>query len=207
MGRRPNGLAYDPGRRLLLAANVGEPASLSLIALDLKREIARIPVPGRTRWAVFDPAREAFLVNIMDPARIVIVQAAEPDRIARAFDVPSNGPHGLDLDVARRRLYCACDGGAVIVLDADTGSMLGERPLSGSPDVVFLDPDLRLLYVASGDPGTIDVFDTRELALVETVPTEPGAHTLALDPASHKVYAFLPASHRAEVFLPVGVPA
>jgi len=32
------------------------------------------------------------------------------------------------------------------------------------------------------------------------VPTEAGAHTLALDRKRSKVYAFLPQSHRAAVF-------
>ena len=35
---------------------------------------------------------------------------------------------------------------------------------------------------------------------VEVVPTERGAHTIALDMAGHRVYAFLPESHRASVF-------
>ena len=34
----------------------------------------------------------------------------------------------------------------------------------------------------------------------ETIPTEPGAHTLSLDAARHLVCAFLPASHRAAVY-------
>jgi hypothetical protein len=33
------------------------------------------------------------------------------------------------------------------------------------------------------------------------VPTEAGAHTLALDRKRNKVYAFLPRSHRAAVFV------
>ena len=62
VGLRPNGLAYDPGRRLLLAANVGEPSrpgsfSLSMVDVGDRAMIADIPVPGRTRWTVFDGDR------------------------------------------------------------------------------------------------------------------------------------------------------
>src|SRR5215470_16008455 len=50
VGVRPNGLAYDPGRRLLLAANVGDPAipnsyTLSMVALDRRAMIADVTVP------------------------------------------------------------------------------------------------------------------------------------------------------------------
>src|SRR5262249_52498860 len=65
VGIRPNGLAYDPVRRLVLAANVGDPAiagsfTLSMVALDKRAMIADVAVPGRTRWTVYDPERERF---------------------------------------------------------------------------------------------------------------------------------------------------
>jgi len=208
VGRRPNGLAYDPGHRLLLAANVGdtagegEPASVSVVSVDERREIARLAMPGRTRWAIFDPRAACFFVNIADPARIVRLESDHPDRLAGTIEIPAAGPHGLDADVARRRLYCACDAGTLVVLDLDTGSVLAEHPLSGTPDVVFLDATLRLLYVAVGDPGVIDLFRTDTDTLAGSVRTGKGAHTLAFDPSSHLVYSFLPLSHSAEVFLP-----
>jgi hypothetical protein len=37
--------------------------------------------------------------------------------------------------------------------------------------------------------------------VIETVPTEPAAHTLGIDPGRHAVYAFLPDSHGAAVYL------
>jgi len=42
---------------------------------------------------------------------------------------------------------------------------------------------------------------SKGLDLIETVPTEKGAHTTAFDPAQNKIYAFLPQSHRAAVFV------
>jgi hypothetical protein len=70
----------------------------------------------------------------------------------------------------------------------------------GAPDVVFLDAALGRLYVAIGDPGVIEVFDTMPLRRHETLPTEPGAHTLSFDAARHIVCAFLPGTHRAAVY-------
>jgi len=76
--------------------------------------------------------------------------------------------------------------------------------LSGAPDVIFFNPALQHLYVAVGDPGVIDVFETTGLARIETIPTEKGAHTLAFDAQRNQVYAFLPQSHRAAVYLDPG---
>ena len=93
-----------------------------------------------------------------------------------------------------------CDAGVLLEVDADSGAILGAEPLAGVPDVVFLDAALDRLYVAIGDPGVIEVFDTRPLRRHQTVPTEPGAHTLSFDATRHVVCAFLPASHRAAVY-------
>jgi DNA-binding beta-propeller fold protein YncE len=54
VGIRPNGLAFDPARGHVLAANVGDPSipgsfTLSLVDIEDRKMIASIPVPGRTR--------------------------------------------------------------------------------------------------------------------------------------------------------------
>ena len=54
--------------------------------------------------------------------------------------------------------------------------------------------------MAIGEPGVIDVIDTRTLRLAESKQTEEGAHTLALDRKRSKLYAFLPETHRAAVY-------
>jgi hypothetical protein len=88
----------------------------------------------------------------------------------------------------------------LLEVHADGGTILGAEAIAGVPDVVFLDAVLGRVYVAIGDPGVIDVFDTTPLRRRETIPTELGAHTLSFDATRHLVCAFLPASHRAAVY-------
>jgi hypothetical protein len=126
VGLHPNGLAYDAMRRLILVANVGDPAipgshTLSVVDLDRRTVQAEIEVAGRTRWAIYDPESEAFYVNIADPPQIAIVEARDPSRLARVFAIPAAGPHGLDLDPATHRLFCACDARTLVTLDARSG--------------------------------------------------------------------------------------
>jgi hypothetical protein len=133
-------------------------------------------------------------------ACIVVIEGGRPDRVARSIAIPAAGPHGLDLDPLTGWLYCACDDARIIGIDPRRGAVQGEVHLTGAPDVIFIDSILRHLFVASGTPGTIDVIDIDVLALVDTLETEPGAHTMGFDPRSHKLYALLPRSHRAKVF-------
>jgi DNA-binding beta-propeller fold protein YncE len=166
-----------------------------------RERIAEVKAPGRTRWAMYDEALGMFFVNIASPARIIAIDARDPTKIAREYEIPAAGPHGLGLDSATGRLLCACDAGVLIAIDTASGRVIGDVPLSGVPDVVFLHPQFGRLYVAVGDPGVIDVIDVGRMRTEEVVPTEAGAHTLALDQKRNKVYAFLPQSHRAAVFV------
>jgi DNA-binding beta-propeller fold protein YncE len=206
VGVKPNGVAFDSDRGLLVVANVGDPAisdsyTASVVDVGRKERIAEIKVPGRTRWAIYNPAIETFFINIASPARIVAIDARVPIKVSKEYEVPAEGPHGLELDPAMGRLLCACDAGILFAIDAASGRVLGDVPLSGAPDVIFLNPRSGHLYVAIGDPGVIDVIDIAKMRREEVVPTEAGAHTLALDRKRSKVYAFLPQSHRAAVFV------
>ena len=206
VGIRPNGLAYDTKRGQLLVAHVGMAdvtgsTTVSVIKVSEKRILSTLPVAGRTRWTIFDAGSNNFYVNIASPAEIVVIHADQPDTITCTFPIPVTGPHGLDIDSETQRLFCACDGGQLVVLDAHSGTILHQEPISGVPDVIFFNSERQHLYIAVGNPGVIDVFDTQQMCLLETIDTEPGAHTLAFDPVHNKVYAFLPESHRAAVYV------
>lgn len=206
VGIRPNGLAFDHTRGLLLAANVGSPDvpssfTVSIVDIERGRMIHSVPVPGRTRWTVFDPTSDCFYVNIADPFEIVVIDAADPTYVSRSIEIPAKGPHGLDFDSATHRLFCACDAGQLFALEAGSGKILLEADLSGTPDVIFFNSELKHLYVAVGEPGVVDLFDSDSFKHLDTITTEQGAHTIGFDAARNKVYAFLPASHRAAVYL------
>src|SRR2546428_349261 len=148
----------------------------------------------------YDEVMAAFYVNIADPPLIVGIDANYPSGIRETFEIPSKGPHGLDLDARARQLFCACDEGKLVAVHLDTGEARLIGDLSGTPDVVSFNRALQRVYVAVGSPGVVDVFDAARMRILEAVPTEKGAHTLAFDHRKNMVYVFLPATHRALVY-------
>lgn len=202
VGAHPNGLAWDPTRRRLFVFNLGDPpgegCTLTVVELaGTTRVAAELPLPGRPRWAVFDPERDRVYANVRDPAQILVIDPAS-GATERTLDVPGDGPHGLWLD--RGRLFCAADGGELVVLERDSGAVLRTLPLAGVPDVVMHDPAGQRLYVAIGDPGVVCSFDSERLEPLETVETEPGAHTIAWEPDGRSLYVFCPQSSGAAVY-------
>jgi hypothetical protein len=201
VGPHPNGLAYDRRRRRLYSFNLGEPVgencTASIVDIDTLQVVGELPLPGRPRWATYDNERDRVYANIRDPAEIVVVDCARAE-IERTMPVPSEGPHGLWLD--RERLFCAADGGSLVVLNRDSGAVVNQLPLPGVPDVIMLDPELERLYVAIGEPGVICSFDSERLEPLETVATEAGAHTCGWDPVGRCLYVFCPASSGVAVY-------
>jgi DNA-binding beta-propeller fold protein YncE len=205
VGGFPNGLAYDPSMGLLLAANVSKlddpnPVTISTVEVNNHAMISDIPVPGRTRWTVYDRESDRFYVNISNPSQIIATSPHNPKRITSIYDIPATGPHGLDLDSVNRRLFCACDQGGLFVIDLHLNAVSKASDLAGQPDVIFHNGHLNHLYVAIGDPGLIQVFDTKTMTLLQTVMTESGTHTIGFSQTRNKVYAFMPSTHRAAVY-------
>ena len=196
-GPRPNGLAWNSRAGTLLVADVEDfRARLHRIDGTAAGDVA---LPGRPRWCVYEAEADRFLVNVRDPACVAVVAGAPP-RVVERWPVSSAGPHGLDIDPVGGRAFVACDGGAVSVLDLGTGREVSSIDIAGPPDAIWFNLERRLLYVAIGRPGVVDVIDTAAMGRSEQIATEEGAHTTAFDRVRQRLAVFLPRSCRAAVY-------
>src|SRR5262249_48587455 len=134
VGPHPNGLAFDRRRRQLYAFNLGEPlgenCTASVVDVESLALVGELELPGRPRSAASEEERHCLSANIRAPAEISVIGCGR-GRIEAALAVPAAGPHGLWLD--RDRLFCAADGGQLVVLDRD-GDVLTSLALPGVPD-------------------------------------------------------------------------
>jgi DNA-binding beta-propeller fold protein YncE len=204
VGPRPNGLAWDVRRKRLLVADVHENAVQLVDPItdardQANRTQATTGLPGRPRWCVYDERADAFLVNIREPACVVVLAAQTAAETGR-WPLSVAGPHGLDIDGARRLAFVACDGGMVVAVDLAMGQEVGHVPIAGAPDAIWYNSRRERLYVAIEDPGVLAVVNTRTMTVDEEIPTEVGAHTSAYDDRRQRVYVFQPSTCRAAVY-------
>jgi len=197
-GARPNGLAWDLTRRRLLVADVQDDHA-RLFDPETEDVVTAVALPGRPRWCLYDRRGDRFLVNIADPAQVVVL-AADTLMAAPSLPVAHRGPHGLALDDVTGHLFVACDSGDLAVLDPASGAVRHTMPIAGPPDVLWLNAARQRLYIAMGAPGVVQVLDTQTMTLVEEIATEDGAHTLTFDEDRQRLYVFLPRSGRAAVY-------
>src|SRR5205823_2919231 len=106
-------------------------------------------------------------------------------------------PDGIAYVPTAGKVYVSNEvGGSETVLDARTGRLLGTVPVSGQAGNVAYDPGLGRLYVA-GESGAVSVLEQRGQTLRELgrAKLASGAHTVAVDGETHRVFFPLPERH------------
>ncbi|HMC76929.1 MAG TPA: hypothetical protein VKH34_07340, partial [Vicinamibacterales bacterium] len=107
---------------------------------------------------------------------------------------PCEGPTGIAYDKASNRIFSGCDKTSVVV-DAATGKVVASIKNGTRVDALGWDAAKQLIYIPNGGEGNVTVVhqdSADKYSVVATVPTVPGAKTIAVDPATHRVYLFQP---------------
>jgi len=101
-------------------------------------------------------------------------------------------PRALAVDERNRRLFVACDSMKLQVLDAHSGSVVASLPISQGTDAVGYDPERGMIYVSNGaGVGSVTIIKqhlTDSYAVVQELPTQARARTLAVNPTNGEVY-------------------
>jgi DNA-binding beta-propeller fold protein YncE len=102
----------------------------------------------------------------------------------------------LLVDSASRRVYISRST-HVMVVDADTGALVGDIPDTPGVHGVALVPDLDKGYTSNGRGASATVFDTKTLKTLGTVKVGQNPDAITYDAESKRVFTFNGASHDA----------
>ena len=100
----------------------------------------------------------------------------------------------MAFDAERHRVFAGCRGKAMVVLDTETGKVMTSVPIGEGVDGIGFDPGTGPAYSSNGD-GTLTVVQEASpgrFEVAETVITQRGSRTMAIDPKTHNIY--LPAA-------------
>jgi hypothetical protein len=193
-GPRPNGVAFVSPLRAAVVACIGDEThkpQLQVLGLEGDRRWS-IDLPGRPRWCVVDAKAERVFLAIREPSMVLVAQLPGLNAVQHWL-LPSGGAHGMDINHGAGLLYVACDSGSLVEVDAQSGEMRREWPLSGVPDATFFNPKSGLVHVAIGEPGLIQSVDPLTGTSTQFI-TAIGAKTTALIEPD-RLYVFSP-QHR-----------
>ena len=191
-GTNPDAILYEPYSKRILTFN-GKSANVTAIDAATRKVVGTIAVSGKPEVAVSDGRGRVF-VNIEDRNSIAVIDATTL-AVSKYWSLGTcDGPTGLAIDQQRNRLFSVCQNKKMIVVDANSGSVVQELPIGSSVDGAAFDAGLNLAFSSNGE-GTLTVVksdDSGRFAVADTVGTQKSARTIALDSTTHRIY--LPAA-------------
>ncbi len=186
-GTNPDAIVFEPVSKTVWAFN-GRSKNVSVIATADRKVIATIALPGKPEFAAAD-SKGTIFVNIEDKNEIVRLDVASRKMTAEWPLTGCDSPSGLAFDRAGQRLFSVCDGKKMAITDANTGKSLATPTIGDGPDAAGYDAKHKLAFSSNGD-GTLTVVDAsgNSYNIAQTLPTKPGARTMALDQDTGRIY-------------------
>jgi len=182
-------IVYDPASRRIFSFN-GNAKNATVIDPAKDAVVGTISLGGGPENGVADGKGLVF-DNNEETNEVVVIDATTLAIKARWPVAPAGGPTSLAMDTAHRRLFSAGrNPQALVIMDADTGKVIRSFPLSAGADATIFEPDTGLIFTSTRE-GKIHIFheDTPDAySEVQTVTTEVGAKTMALDPKTHHLF-------------------
>jgi WD40 repeat protein len=189
VGADPNVILFDRKTRRIFTADRG---SKRVTALDPKsgKVVGSIEgLGGKTEHAASDDAGHIFL-NMQDLHTMLKLDSQSLKVVATWPMAPCEQPSSMDIDREHHRVFVGCRSGVMAVVDTESGKVVDSHAIGKGVDATEFDPDRKLVYFSSGD-GTMTVFhedSPNKYTLVESVKTQTGARTMAVDHKTGKAF-------------------
>ncbi len=186
-GRNPDAILYDPGTKRVFTFNGGTSNATAIDATN-GTVVGTVDLGGKPETAVSDGGK--VYANIEDKSEIAVFDPKTLAVLARWPLAPCEEPSGLAIDRVHQRLFAGCGNKTMAVVDMRTGKVVATPAVGSGVDAAGFDPGTQLAFTSNGE-GTITVVheDTPDkYTVVETVPTQRGARTMAVNPKTHRLY-------------------
>jgi len=187
-GQNPDAILYDPFSQKVFTCN-GRTSNSTVIDAKTNKVVATIPLDGRPEFSTTDGKGKIY-INIEDKSLINVINTSTL-KVEQHWPIaPGDGPSGLALDNETHRLFSVCSNKLMVVIDAGTGKIITTLPIGDRCDGVAFDPGKKRAYASNGE-GSITVVQEENangFKVLETVTTQPGAKTIAVDKTTHHLY-------------------
>jgi DNA-binding beta-propeller fold protein YncE len=182
-------ILYDSASKRIFTFN-GHSKNATVIDAARKTVVATIAMGGIPEQAVSD-GKGMIYDNIEDTNELVALDSRTLKITARWSLAPAGQPVSIAMDQVHRRLFV---GGrnpkTLVVVNAGNGKVLQSFPIGDRVDATVFDPESKLVATSTRE-GTIHIFhedSPDKFTPMETVKTEFGAKTMALDAQTHYLY-------------------
>jgi len=188
-GKNPDAITYDPYSKKIFAFNAGS-NNVSIIDPASKKETAVIELGGAPEFAVPDGHGKIFN-NLEDKSALVVLNT-QTMKLEKTYPLsPCAGPTGLAMDLSDKRLFTVCrENKGMSVIDMTNGNVITTLPIGAGVDAVTYDGSSKLIFTSNGE-GNVTIIRQQspdKYEVIQTLPTQARARTMALDPQTHSIF-------------------
>src|SRR5215469_8009217 len=188
--RKPDGSAYAaPFHKLYVSDERGK--AEAIVDVRSNRIVKTLHFNSDTGMPQYDPVARKVYVNLQDENIFAVIDPTTDEVISRYSVGRCKGNHGMTLDPDHHRAFLSCEGNNLMtVFDLDKNEPIAFLAMADDPDVIKFDPGLGRIY-ASCYSGAISVFhqdDPQHYRKLEDFKVQHAVHSLAVDPATHRLY-------------------
>jgi DNA-binding beta-propeller fold protein YncE len=191
-GQNPDAILYHAPTHSVFVFN-GQSHNATVIDAVAQAAVSTIPLAGKPEFAVADD-RGNIYVNIADKNTMTVIDARARKIKAVWPLAPCEEPTGLAIDRNTLTAFASCGNKLLAVVDLSTGKVRRTVAIGDDCDAVTYDPKTNLVFASNGE-GTLTVIgkDAQgSYSVRQTLTTQPGSKTMALDPSTQRLY--LPAA-------------
>ena len=189
-GKNPDAILYEPRAQHVFTAN-GDSNDIDVLDPSTLQVLASIALPGPPEFMATDAAGTVFVNIRTDTGKLVAIDARTLKIKATWALSGCADPTGLAVDSANHRLFSVCRNQIMAVTDSLSGRQIARIAIGDGPDAAAYDRDLGFVFSSNGADGTMTVIHQEtpdQYKVIATVQTQKNARTLALDPATHRVF-------------------
>ena len=168
----------------------GKESKSSVVDLTTLKTLSKLDTGQNPDAIAYELQRgEVYIFNHTGNSATVI-DAAKHEVVARWSVAPGTEPSGIALDAVHHRLFATCHNKMMAMLDTETGKVIATVPIGAGVDGCAFDDSTQLAFASCGEgTTTITKEETPDkLTVVQTLKTERGARTMAIDPKTHRIY-------------------
>jgi DNA-binding beta-propeller fold protein YncE len=188
-GKDPDAILYDSSVNRVFTFNGGGTKDATAIDVATEKIAGSIALGGKPETAQADGAGNIY-VNIEDKSQIIAFDS-KTLKVQHTWPLaPCKDPAGMAIDVEHKRLFVGCRNQLMAVVDYTNGKVVATVPIGKGVDANRFDPATGLAFASCND-GTIAVAhqdSPDKYSVVQTITTQRGARTMALDTNGHIVY-------------------
>jgi YVTN family beta-propeller protein len=188
-GPNPDAIVYEPRHGEVYVFNhTGN--SVTVINAKAATVSATIQLGGNPEFATVDENAGRVYCNIEDKSEVAVIDTDKHEVVAHWSLAPGEGPSGIAFDAPHHRLFSGCHNKMMVMLDTESGKVVGSVPIGAGVDGCAFDDASQLAFASCGDGTTTIAREVApgKLTVIQTLKTERGARTMALDPKTHRIY-------------------